>query len=85
MNGKEKDTATAMEAKAVKITPKALEERLQRAVNLWKTKLAKLTGTVKQVHQLKENEGATSLTEAKQLIKDFNRLLREFCCFRHKC
>ncbi|KAL3987991.1 21S rRNA GM methyltransferase [Sarotherodon galilaeus] len=79
MNEEEEDTVAEMEARAVKITPKAMGERLQRVVNLRKAKLAKLTGTVKQVRQLMENECDASLTEATQLMKDFNERFGEFC------
>lgn len=74
----EEDTVAEMEARAVKITPKAMEERLQHVINLRKAKLAKLTGTVKQVWQLMDNECDTSLTEATQLMKDFNERFGEF-------
>lgn len=79
MNNEEEDTVAELEARAVKITPKAMEERLQRIINLRKAKLAKLTGTVKQVRQLMENECDTSLTEVTQLMKDFNERFGEFC------
>ncbi|XP_025763461.1 uncharacterized protein LOC112847046 isoform X2 [Oreochromis niloticus] len=79
MNEEEEDTVAEMEARVVKITPKAMEEKLQRVVNLRKAKLAKLTGTVKQVRQLMENECDASLAEATQLMKDFNERFGEFC------
>ncbi|CAI5649405.1 unnamed protein product [Oreochromis niloticus] len=79
MNEEEEDTVAEMEPRAVKITPKAMEEKLQRVVNLRKAKLAKLTGTVKQVRQLMENECDASLAEATQLMKDFNERFGEFC------
>ncbi|KAL4009499.1 hypothetical protein ACER0C_003351 [Sarotherodon galilaeus] len=79
MNEEEEDTVAEMEPRAVKITPQAMEERLQRVVNLRKAKLAKLTGTVKQVRQLMENECDASLAEATHLMKDFNERFGEFC------
>lgn len=75
----EVETAAVVKTRMVKVTPRALEDRLQLATNLHKAKLAKLTGTVKQVHQLMEHEGESSLTEAQQLMEDFSRLFGEFC------
>lgn len=73
MATEEDDWETVVEARAVKVTPRAMEERLHRAKSLRKAKLAKLTGTVKQVCQLMENEGDSSLAETKQLMEDFNK------------
>ncbi len=58
----EEDTATVVDARVVKVTAKAMEERLRHAVSLWKAKLAKLTGKMNQIHQLMEDGDDNSLT-----------------------
>ncbi len=64
----------------MKVTAKAMEERLRHAVSLWKAKLAKLTGKMNQIHQLMENGDDNSLTVIQtNLMVEFNRLFGEFC------
>ncbi|KAK7884418.1 hypothetical protein WMY93_027541 [Mugilogobius chulae] len=74
----EEDANTVVEVRLVKVTPKAQEEKLHRAISLRKAKLAKLTSTVNQVRHLMESEDDSSLEEAKQLMEDFDRLFGEF-------
>ncbi|KAK7882611.1 hypothetical protein WMY93_028785 [Mugilogobius chulae] len=74
----EEDANTVVEVRLVKVTPKAQEEKLHRAISLRKAKLAKLTSTVNQVRHLMESEDDSCLEEAKQLMEDFDRLFGEF-------
>lgn len=80
MEPEEEETATVGDAREVKVTPKAMEERLQRAVSSRKAKLAKLTGKMNQIRQLMDSGDDNNVTVIQtMLMVDFNRLFGEFC------
>lgn len=75
----DEDLATVVDAKARKVSTKALEERLQCAVSTGKAKLSKLTGKMKQIHQATDESGDGCLTVIQTKMVEFNKLFGKFC------
>lgn len=71
--------AKAVDVRVRKVTVKAMEEKLQRAINEHKAKLAKLTRKVKQMQQKMDEDGDDSVTAIQNKMNEFNILLGEFC------
>lgn len=72
--------ATVVDTRAVKVTAKAMEEKVKRAANLRKAKLAKLTGKMNHIRQLMDEGDDNILTAIEtELTVEFNGLFGEFC------
>ena len=74
MEHRDEDLATVVDARAGKVSAKAMEERLQHAVSTGKAKLAKLTGEMKQIHQAMDESGDGYLTVIQTKMVEFNKL-----------